>query len=1097
MNRKFSICFLDTLGLLYTGDTVYKKGLGGSESAVIYMGEELTKLGFDVTVYNKCEQEGMYSGVEYIDIGKVRDEKRSFDILISLRSALPLVPQQHGWDIWNKFKKDIGPFTSIVENAKKKFIWMHDTFLEGEEWLEPLLLDGKIDEVFLLSDWHSHYVSQSDHWNTPKRDYAQLKHKIFQTRNGMKKYVNNVDINKKDPNLFIYNSSVTKGMIPLVEKVWPLVKKEIPNAKLIVIGGYYRGAGPNNTADEGEKKFFQLSEANEGQLDVHFTGVITQKEIANYLAQATWMIYPPDFPETYGISTLEAMNYNVIPLTSNFGALEEVALDQCSFKVHYNIFHDDMQVQRFVEMVVRAYNNPYLKQQKQYACNEIKQYSSWETVAVEWAYHFYRLHEEIVDREFTERARAITSNVNRIYNRRNVNPESRYESFNADKERKLVIISPVYNAEKYIDKCIKSVAAQLYNNYTHTIIDDMSTDRTLEVARATIAALPKNLADKFFIISNTKKENAISNQTKVISTQSENSIICLLDGDDWLRSDPDIFNFINEQYHNGAEMTYGSCWSLADQIPLIAQPYPEEVRLDKTYRNYSFSWGIPYTHLRTFSIELYDKIDLKSLKDENGKFFGAGGDGPFLYALLEAAEPNAIFCIQRLLVNYNDLNPLNDYKINGEEQNKVKNIGQRIFEKKNLIENLSDIHQKVLDRDDKAIEEYKFIVANRSDTWIDNLEVPTIKPRFEWLFKKFDELRISKDSKILDIGSWTGALANNFFKNGYKDITCFDIGEKVVETGKIAFPQFKWVCDDIETYQTDEKYDVIFMLEIIEHLVDPYKTIEKVKTFLNPNGKIFFTVPTEDTVFGEKEKEIGREHSGPEHISIVDQEKIKQITPYYEIIQSGFNKWYVGYVEKTKKIKILIGLPTAKYIESETFISIYNLIKPENCQVDFQCFFGYNVAQVRNLMADYSIKNDYDYMFWADSDMIFPKDTLVKLFSLQKDIVTGVYIQRKEEKIPEIYIPTLYGGMTNINVNEIIEDKILNVQGCGFGCVLTTTKCLSNIGYPQFEYTNALDHKNTISEDVDFCRKAQNKGYKIFADTSIKCNHIGQKYFSI
>ena len=33
------------------------------------------------------------------------------------------------------------------------------------------------------------------------------------------------------------------------------------------------------------------------------------------------------------------------------------------------------------------------------------------------------------------------------------------------------------------------------------------------------------------------------------------------------------------------------------------------------------------------------------------------------YPLIEQCEPNEIKCIQRILVNYNDVNPLNDYKI--------------------------------------------------------------------------------------------------------------------------------------------------------------------------------------------------------------------------------------------------------------------------------------------------------------------------------------------------------------------------------------------------------------------------------------------------
>ena len=63
-----SVCFIDRLGLKYSGDTIMKRGLGGSESAIIYIGRELAALGILVTVYNHCETEGIDDGVTYIDI---------------------------------------------------------------------------------------------------------------------------------------------------------------------------------------------------------------------------------------------------------------------------------------------------------------------------------------------------------------------------------------------------------------------------------------------------------------------------------------------------------------------------------------------------------------------------------------------------------------------------------------------------------------------------------------------------------------------------------------------------------------------------------------------------------------------------------------------------------------------------------------------------------------------------------------------------------------------------------------------------------------------------------------------------------------------
>ena len=128
------------------------------------------------------------------------------------------------------------------------------------------------------------------------------------------------------------------------------------------------------------------------------------------------------------------------------------------------------------------------------------------------------------------------------------------------------------------------------------------------------------------------------------------------------------------------------------------------------------------------------------------------------------------------------------------------------------------------------------------------------------------------------------------------------------------------------------------------------------------------------------------------------------------------------------KKSILIGIPTAKYIEVETFKSIFDLDIPDNCTLDFQYFYGYN-RQIRNLMADWAIRNNYDYMFWVDSDSSpfwGPKNALMKLLSHKKDIIAGTYIQRKQGvTIPEMYIYNSRGGVDNAPLSLVLEEKLI------------------------------------------------------------------------
>ena len=45
------------------------------------------------------------------------------------------------------------------------------------------------------------------------------------------------------------------------------------------------------------------------------------------------------------------------------------------------------------------------------------------------------------------------------------------------------VLTPVYNGEKYIAECIESVLAQTYHNWEYCIVNNCSTDRTLEIAK--------------------------------------------------------------------------------------------------------------------------------------------------------------------------------------------------------------------------------------------------------------------------------------------------------------------------------------------------------------------------------------------------------------------------------------------------------------------------------------------------------------------------------------------------------------------------------------------------------------------------------------
>ena len=221
--------------------------------------------------------------------------------------------------------------------------------------------------------------------------------------------------------------------------------------------------------------------------------------------------------------------------------------------------------------------------------------------------------------------------------------------------------------------------------------------------------------------------------------------------------------------------------------------------------------------------------------------------------------------------------------------------------------------------------------------------------------------------------------------------------------------------------------------------------------------------------------------------------KDKSITEgYLEKEKPFFTEWFLyGKIKKDDMKTILIAIPTNKYIEPETFKSIYDLEVPDGYKTEFQFFYGYQIDQIRNLIAEWAKR--YDYLFSVDSDVSFKPDTLKKLIEHDKPVVSGLYIQRK----PGYHILELYRNGINIPYDDIRNAGLIEIDGCGFGCVLVKSEIFRKMEYPHFFYKSALDHKNTVSEDNYFCAKAKSIGYKIYADTNIQCQHIGSTKFIV
>ena len=91
------------------------------------------------------------------------------------------------------------------------------------------------------------------------------------------------------------------------------------------------------------------------------------------------------------------------------------------------------------------------------------------------------------------------------------------------KNPKITIITVVKNGEKYLEKNIKSLINQSYQNYEHIIIDGLSKDKSLEIA--------KKYKDKIYKIIS-EKDNGIYDAMNKGIKNATGDIIGILNSDD-------------------------------------------------------------------------------------------------------------------------------------------------------------------------------------------------------------------------------------------------------------------------------------------------------------------------------------------------------------------------------------------------------------------------------------------------------------------------------------------------------------------------------------------------------------------------------------
>lgn len=126
---------------------------------------------------------------------------------------------------------------------------------------------------------------------------------------------------------------------------------------------------------------------------------------------------------------------------------------------------------------------------------------------------------------------------------------------------KISVIIPAYNAETYLEPCVRSALQQTYQNLEILLIDDGSTDKTWEVCRALAAADSR-------IKPIHKQNGGVSSARNAGIEAASGAMLLFVDGDDELKENG-LEALIEAQQRTGADIV-AAWYDMGAPIP-----YPE------------------------------------------------------------------------------------------------------------------------------------------------------------------------------------------------------------------------------------------------------------------------------------------------------------------------------------------------------------------------------------------------------------------------------------------------------------------------------------------------------------------------------------------
>ena len=169
-----------------------------------------------------------------------------------------------------------------------------------------------------------------------------------------------------------------------------------------------------------------------------------------------------------------------------------------------------------------------------------------------------------------------------------------------------------------------------------------------------------------------------------------------------------------------------------------------------------------------------------------------------------------------------------------------------------------------------------------------------------WRRYQFENILKYINSSVLDVGPGTG---NNiqYYKDKASQITLLEINKNLANSLKLKFDgDKKIIVLNTDIHSQEKKFDTILYMDVLEHIEDDEKEIDKALKQLNSGGNLIFFVPAYQFLYSDFDKAIGHikrynkkfflSFKKDENITIIELKYIDSIGFFIAVLNKLFNK---------------------------------------------------------------------------------------------------------------------------------------------------------------------------------------------------------------